>query len=99
MLMITKMIDDSDDDELVGTKQIKGEYDDDEDFIELSDDNNDDELVGTKQREQTCVTNLTDGFLSNETDGSGKENQFSLVSQLKRQAKSIPLSMACANND
>ena len=36
MLMITKMIDDSDDDE----------------------------LVGTKQREQTCVTNLTDGFLS-----------------------------------
>ena len=64
MLMITKMIDDSDDDKLVGTKQIEGEYDEEEDFIELSDDNDDDELVGTKQREQTCVTNLTDGFLS-----------------------------------
>ena len=64
MLMITKMINDSDDDELVGTKQIEGEYDEEEDFIELSDDNDDDELVGTKQREQTCVTNLTDGFLS-----------------------------------
>ena len=32
MLMITKMIDDSDDDELVGTKQIEGEYDEDDDF-------------------------------------------------------------------
>ena len=32
MLLITKMIDDSDDDELVGTKQIEAEYKEDEDF-------------------------------------------------------------------
>ena len=32
MLLITKMIDDSDDDELVGTKQIEGEYNEDDDF-------------------------------------------------------------------
>ena len=63
-MTILELSDDSDDDELVGTKQIEGEYDDEENFIELSDDNDDGELVGTKQREQTCVTNLTDGFLS-----------------------------------
>ena len=32
MLLITKMIDDSDDDELVGTKQIGGEYNEDDNF-------------------------------------------------------------------
>ena len=31
-MMILEMSDDSDDDELVGTKQIEGEYNEDDDF-------------------------------------------------------------------
>ena len=50
MLMITKMSDDSDDEELAGTKQ-KGVNIMRMTILELSDDSDDDELVGTKQKE------------------------------------------------